>query len=362
MIEVENLSKNYDEKEALKDICFGVKKREIFAIIGPSGAGKTTLLRIIDLLDTPCRGRILFDGVDVNQRRKVEIRRRMAMVFQGAPLMNTTVFENVAYGLKIRKVPSEEIEKRVKTALELVDLEGYEDRNARTLSGGEAQRVAFAMATVIQPDVLLMDEPTANLDPINETLVEEIIRRINKLGITVILATHKQTEAMRLAHRVAVLNKGRIEQIGTPEEIFRKPKTLFVARFVGTMNIFRGTVVETDGKRGKSVIEFNNHRIELLSRDAELGAEVYFCIRPEEIMLLREDRPVTPRHTNILNAEITDFHPLGSAMFRLDVKVSEDLSLVVDVPRHVMEKMHLGGGRKLRVSLKASSCHIIEGA
>ncbi|MFQ5816156.1 MAG: ABC transporter ATP-binding protein [Candidatus Hydrothermarchaeaceae archaeon] len=362
MIKVENLCKHYDGKELLGDINFNVGKREIFAIIGPSGAGKTTLLRLLDLLDTPTEGRIILDGLEATEKERLELRRRMAMVFQGAPMLNASVFDNVAYGLKIRKVAADEMKNRVKTALELVDLEGYEGRNAKTLSGGEAQRVAFAMATVIQPETLLMDEPTANLDPINEAMVEEIIKRINGLGITIVLATHKQAEAMRLAHRVAVLNKGRIEQIGTPEEIFHKPRTLFVAGFVGTKNIFKGTIVESDEAGNRSVIDFKGLRIELPYRGVKAGAEVHFCIRPEEIMLLREDRPITSRHPNIFKSRITDVHPMGSAMFRLGVKVNDDVYFVVDVPRHVMSKMKLERGKEPRISLKASSCHVIEGS
>ncbi|MEE9594772.1 MAG: ABC transporter ATP-binding protein, partial [Candidatus Hydrothermarchaeales archaeon] len=263
MIEADALCKGYDEKDVLKNISFRLEKEEIFAIIGPSGAGKTTLLRLLDLLDTPTDGRMLHDGREVKEKEKVKARRRMSMVFQGAPLLNSSVYDNVAYGLKIRKIPQEEIDKKVKTALELVDLQGYEKRDAKTLSGGEAQRVAFAMATVIEPEVLLMDEPTANLDPINEALIEEIIKRINRLGITIVLATHKHAEAMKLAHRVAVLNKGRIEQIGTPEEIFHKPSTLFVARFVGTKNIFKATALESDEAGVRSLIEFRDLKIEL---------------------------------------------------------------------------------------------------
>lgn len=357
MIEVDAVSKNYDGKEILKNISFNVEKGEIFAIIGPSGAGKTTLLRILDILDFPTDGKIRFDGVEIIKKVKLDQRRKMAMVFQGAPLFNARVFDNVAYGLRIRKVPASEIREKVQAALRLVDLEGYETRDAKTLSGGEAQRVAFAMAAVIQPEVLFMDEPTANLDPINEALVEDIIKRINRLGITVVLATHKQAEAMRLAHRVAVLNKGRIEQTGTPEEIFHRPRTLFVARFVGTRNIFRGRVVESEAS--KTVIELEGFRVELTYADASPGADVHFCIRPEEIMLIREDMPITPRHTNILNGTIVDVHPLGTAMFRLDVEVKEGVDFVVDVPRHVVGKMKLESGKQIRISLKSSSCHII---
>ncbi|MEE8167481.1 MAG: ABC transporter ATP-binding protein [Candidatus Hydrothermarchaeales archaeon] len=359
MLRVENLCKSYDGKEVLKGIDFEVEKGEIFTIIGPSGSGKTTLLRLLDLLDQPTKGRIFFDGVDITGRHNLELRRRMAMVFQGAPIFNMSVYDNVAYGLRLRKERKEEIDGKVENALELVGLMGYEDRNAKTLSGGEAQRVAFAMATVFQPELLLLDEPTANLDPINEALVEEIIRRIKNLGITVVLATHKQAEAMGLADHVAVLNEGMIEQFGEPKDIFHRPRTLFVARFVGARNILQGKVEHSDASDDKTIIAIEDFKVETPYRAVEKGASVYFCIRPEEVMLLREDRPITPRHTNILQGRILDIHPFGSAMLRLNVRV-KDLDFVVDIPRHVLEKMELNTGKEVRISLKASSCNILE--
>ncbi len=361
MLRVEGLTKYYDDKPVLRDLNFEVKRGEIFAVIGPSGAGKSTLLRILDLLEAPTSGGIYLDGSDITRRCDLATRRRMAMVFQDTPVFNMSVFDNVAYGLRLRGEKGLALKRKVEEALGLVGLAGYEVRNAKTLSGGETQRVAFAMATVFKPEVLLLDEPTANLDPISEATVEEIIKRIKRLGITVIVATHKQAEAMTLADSVAVLNAGAIEQVGKPEEIFHRPLTLFVSKFVGTKNIFSGTIKTSEMERGKTIVAVGNFDVEAPYQDTADGTKVHLCIRPEEIMLLREDRPITPRHTNIMEGEIAEIHPLGSAMLRLSVSANGK-EFTVDVPRHVAAKMELAAKKKVRMSLKASSCHIIRGS
>lgn len=214
MIIVKNLCKKYGKIEALKNINLEIKKGEIFVIMGPTGSGKTTLLRLIDLLEPPTSGEIFFAGVCVTKQKKkiLQIRRRMAMVFQNPVLFNTSVYENVAYGLRIRK--KKNIDKKVKTVLKLVDLLQYENRNAYTLSGGEIQRVAIAQAIAIEPEVLLLDEPTVNLDQISTEKIEKLILHIvSEYNSTVIIATHNIAQAMRLANRIAILINGEIVQL-----------------------------------------------------------------------------------------------------------------------------------------------------
>jgi tungstate transport system ATP-binding protein len=356
-----NVSKRFNGKEALRDVSFEVEKGEIFAIIGPSGAGKSTLLRLLNLLDIPTKGRIFFDGTNVDTAiSQLELRRRMAMVFQEIAFFGGSVYDNIAYGLRIRKEDKESIDEKVEYALDLVGLSDYKERDAKTLSGGEAQRIAFARATVLEPDVLLLDEPTANLDPINESIIEDIILRINKLGITVVIATHKQAEAISLADHVAVLNEGKIEQIGTPSEVFYRPATRFVANFTGAKNIFEGVVKSLDKKANKMTISTKNFDVTTPYKPLKEGTKVDMCIRPEEIMVLREDIPINPRHTNIIQGEIVEKLPYGGAMFRLYVKVGkEDYDLIVDIPRHAAEKMDLKVGKRITVSLMASSCRVI---
>jgi len=249
IIRTENLCKRFD-KRVLEDVNLEIKEGEILAILGTSGAGKTTLLRILNLLERPTSGKVYFNDRDADSYSDLTtLRRKMAMVIQGAPVFDTSVYDNVAWGLKVRGEDEGAVRKKVTDVLNLVGLEEYEKRNARTLSGGEAQRVAFAMAAVFRPEVLLLDEPTTNLDPITEGVIEDIISRINRMGITVVIATHKQSEAITLASRIAVVKDGKIVQVGTPDEIFYKPRTEFVARFTGAKNIFKGTVVKNDGRQ-----------------------------------------------------------------------------------------------------------------
>jgi len=228
ILKIEHLYKKYSNKYVLEDINLEVQKGELFTIIGPNGAGKTTLLRLIDLLDSPTSGRIIFDGIDTtkcSEAEKIHLRRRMSFVFQKPVLFNTTVFENVAYGLKIRGVDKSTIKKKVMEILELVGLDGLWNKQAIKLSGGEAQRVALARALVVEPKVLLLDEPTANLDPRNTSIIEKIILNVNKKRkTTIVMATHNMFQAKRIAHRIAFLFYGKIIEIGKPEQIFTKPK------------------------------------------------------------------------------------------------------------------------------------------
>jgi tungstate transport system ATP-binding protein len=358
VIETKELCKKYGDKYAVRDVSLSIKKGEIFAIMGSSGAGKTTLLRLMNLLEEPTSGKIYYYGIDASSlkgRSKLKLRRSMALVAQGAPLFNTTVYENVAYGLKVRGFAEEEIRRRVRRALEMVGLSGYEERHSRTLSGGERQRVAFAMATVFSPKLLFLDEPTANLDPIKESVIEDIILKIKKMGITVVLATHKQYEAITLADRIAVLREGVVEQIGTSDEIFYLPKTKFVADFVGTENIIDGIVKSSNGNT-VTVRTADGYDITTKHPNLEVGSRVNICIRPEEIIVLREDIPINARHKNIVKATIEEITPHGGAMFRLKLK---NPPLTVDIPRHVLGKMSLSPGKEIKVSLKSSSCHII---
>lgn len=217
-----DLCRSFRGHRALDKVSLAVQPGEVFAVLGASGAGKTTLLRLLNGLDRPNSGQVCFEGQDLWELRRPALlaaRRRMAMVFQGGRVFDTTVSENVAYGLRVRGVSAPEREQQVKAALELVGLDGFEARRAHTLSGGEAQRVGFAMAVVFKPELLFLDEPTANLDPANEGHIHDIIARINRLGITVVLSTHRQDAALELADRVAVLQDGALVQVGAPKEI-----------------------------------------------------------------------------------------------------------------------------------------------
>jgi tungstate transport system ATP-binding protein len=216
-IEVMRLCKSYGRAEILRDIDLTVEHGEVLALIGPTGSGKTTLLRLIDLLEEPTNGEVILDGMRVTgipEKERLKIRRRMAMVFQKPVMFRENVLENVSYGLKIRG--ERKIDERVREAILAVGLEGYEPRDANTLSGGEMQRIALARALVLDPDLLLLDEPTANLDPKTAASIDALISRFEG---TMVMATHNMLQARRLADRIAVLVEGRLIALGRPEEV-----------------------------------------------------------------------------------------------------------------------------------------------
>jgi tungstate transport system ATP-binding protein len=222
LIEIKGLYKSFGKSEILNDINLDIDKGKILALIGPTGSGKTTLLRQIDTLDQPTRGSIFFRGEDIcrlSSKEKFLVRRRMAMVFQKPVMFSRSVYENVAYGLKVRGKGNSGDD--VLHTLEEVGLSGSESRSATTLSGGEMQRIALARAMVIKPEVLLLDEPTANLDPSSASAIDDLIERLAHGGTTVIIASHNMTECRRLANRVVVLVKGRISRTGRPNDIQR---------------------------------------------------------------------------------------------------------------------------------------------
>ena len=238
-VRVEGVWKRFGSVEALRGVSLTVREGELFTLLGPSGCGKTTLLRIVAGLLEPDQGRIFFDGDDVTG--VPPHKRNVGMVFQDLALFpHMTVYDNVAYGLRVRRVPEDEVRRRVREILELVRLDPGEfaSRRPGQLSGGQQQRVALARALVIEPRVLLLDEPFSHLDyKIRQELMAEFKKLQKRLGITTIYVTHDQTEAMLLSERIAVMNAGRVEQVGRPDEVYEKPRTLFVASFFGDANI-----------------------------------------------------------------------------------------------------------------------------
>jgi len=235
-LDIKGLSKRYIDSWALRNIDLGVEKKEVFGLIGPSGAGKTTLLRLIATLEQPSEGTIQFDGIALNglsEKGALMIRRRIGFVFQNPIVFKRSVFENVAYGLRIRGEREVSIRKRVKAALELVGLSELESRKATTLSGGEAQRLALIRTTIVEPELLLLDEPTANLDPANVALIEKAISEIVKSqGKTIIIATHNMFQAERLADRVGFFLNGKLIEASETNNIFKRPKDERTRSFV----------------------------------------------------------------------------------------------------------------------------------
>ncbi|WP_297536690.1 ABC transporter ATP-binding protein [Thermococcus sp.] len=281
-VKLENIVKTFDGTTALKGISLHIKHRELFTLLGPSGCGKSTTLRIIAGLDYPDSGHIYFGDEEVTYLPSYQ--RGAVLVFQNYALWpHMTVFDNVAYGLKLKKLPKEEIRRKVEWALELVKLKGFENRYPTQLSGGQQQRVAIARALVVEPKVLLLDEPLSNLDAKLRLEMRSEIRRIQReLGITVIYVTHDQEEAMAISDRIAVMNVGTVEQVGTPKEIYESPRTEFVASFMGKTNVIPAKVVDRQGDR--VTVEFESFRLDGLHYSGD-SDKVVLVIRPERIKL-----------------------------------------------------------------------------
>lgn len=288
-VTLEKVSKYYGNVVAVDNASFIVERGEFFTILGPSGCGKTTTLRIIAGFEIPDIGRVYFDDEDVTFLKPYK--RNTAMVFQNYALWpHMTVFENIAYGLRIKKrelgLSDEEIKKRVEWALELVKLRGFENRYPLQLSGGQQQRVALARALVVHPRILLLDEPLSNLDAKLRIEMREELRRLQKsLGITTIYVTHDQIEAMSLSDRIAVMNRGKIMQIGTPRELYFNPKNLFVADFLGRSSIYRGEVLRQSGLEVEVKLEEADVVVKGVTPEGNLPRKVAVVIRPEIVKI-----------------------------------------------------------------------------
>jgi len=285
-VSVRGVTKTYGATYAADDVSFDVEPGQLLALLGPSGCGKTTTLRIIAGLIKPTAGAVFIKGSDVT--RIPVHRRRVGMLFQNYALFpHMNVLDNVGFGLSMRRVPREEIERRAHEALGLVRLEGFAERMPHQLSGGQAQRVALARAMVVNPTVLLLDEPFGALDrKLRENMQIELRSLQERLGITTVLVTHDQEEALTLANQVAVMRDGRIHQLGTPTEVYDKPNSRFVADFIGASNFFRARV--TDAADGRVVAETEDGlRLDIDEPAAtpDAGAPITVAVRPEGLRL-----------------------------------------------------------------------------
>lgn len=284
---IKDLEKKFGEVEVLKKINLQVKEGEFVSLLGPSGCGKTTTLRIIAGLLDATSGEVYINGTDVEN---IPVHKRNnGMVFQNYALFpHMTVAQNVEYGLKQQKVPKAERKKKVKEGLELVHLEWLGNRYPKQLSGGQQQRVALARALVLKPNLLLLDEPLSNLDAkLREEMQVEIRNIQKKLNVTTIFVTHDQKEALSMSDKIAVMNKGMIEQYGTPEEIYENPKTEFVATFLGYSNLIRGTVKAREGRYLIAASNFGTVTI-MAEEGLDIGDKVLGSVRPERITLSKE--------------------------------------------------------------------------
>lgn len=355
ILEANNLSHNYEGKNILKEVSLSLEKGEALALIGPTGTGKTTTIRLLDLLEKPDSGKIIFDGVDVStdRRKRLEARRRMAYVQQKPTAFSMNVFDNVACGLKWRGFTKDSIHERVEQALEMVGMAEYVKRDAKTLSGGETQRVAIARALVTEPEVLFLDEPTANLDPHSTLKIEEVIATIiTKKETAIAMATHNMIQGQRLAGRIGVMLNGRLLQIGSPNDIFCAPDSREVAEFVGIDNIIPGRIKERD--QNLLTVDVYGYQLQAISGTDIPGENVYVMVRPEDITLsLAKD---TASARNVLKGIITRLTPSGPLV---RVEMDCGFMLLGVVTRSAANELNLTYGRKIVASFKATATHVI---
>ena len=283
LIDLRHISKSYDGVTVLDDISLYIRKKEFVTLLGPSGCGKTTTLRIIAGFETPSSGELLFEGKDISAIPPYK--RRVNTVFQKYALFpHLNVFDNIAFGLKLKKMPKPEIEKRVEAMLELVNLRGYGKRHVDALSGGQQQRVAIARSLVNEPEVLLLDEPLGALDlKLRKDMQLELKSMQQRLGITFLYVTHDQEEALTMSDTIVVMRDGHILQIGDPKHIYDEPANAFVADFIGESNILRGTMVRDE------LVAFAGREFPCVDYGFGENVPVDVVVRPEDVMVVGED-------------------------------------------------------------------------
>jgi iron(III) transport system ATP-binding protein len=356
-IEIQNLFKRYKKVVAVNRIQLEVNEGEMLTLLGPSGCGKTTTLRCIAGLERPEEGDIVIDGKPMLSEGFVHPSKRgIGMVFQNyAVWPHMKVYKNIVYGLKIQKIPKQSLKEKAQQVLELVGLDGLEERYPAQLSGGQQQRVALARALVGNPKVLLLDEPLSNLDAkLREELRFEIKSLVRRMGITSVYVTHDQAEAMVISDRIAVMDSGNVVQIGTSEEIYEKPANRFVADFIGTMNFMSGEVIESLQDTDEVYVrtEFSEKMLckTTSNTPAATGTKVYASIRPEDVEVFTE--PPQARE-NLFKGSIVHKAYLGNFLYFF---VSVNGTMIrVQVPHHLPQEE----GQELYLFLNPQKCVIL---
>ena len=355
LIETVNISQNYDGREVVKNINLKVDRSEILTLIGPTGAGKTTLMRILDLLEPPYSGKLFFDGVDVTTpgANQLEARRRMSYVQQRPLVFTMNVYDNIACGLRWRHMKPAIIKRKTEEALELLGMADYRDRAAKTLSGGETQRVAIARALVTEPEVLLLDEPTANMDPVSTAKIEEVLAHIiNERKTTIIMTTHNMSQGQRMASRLGVLINGELLQTGSINDIFNQPLNREVAEFVGVENIIKGVVEQRDNELAR--IAINGERISAITNFA-VGEAVYVLIRPETVVFSLSGEAGSAR--NVFKCKVNKINTVGSTV---RIEVACGFPLLGVITTQAAQDLNLSIGKDVYVSFKATAIHVIK--
>lgn len=339
-VKLESVRKEFGDEVAVESLDLTVEEGETVGIVGPSGCGKTTTLRTVAGFETPTEGRVTFDGEDVTDVPPEK--RNVGLVFQSYALFNNmSVLGNVAFGLKMQGVPAEERRQRAMKLLELVGIEELADREPKTLSGGQQQRVGLARALAIEPEILLLDEPMTGLDAkLKQRLRKEIGELLDELDVTTLYVTHDQKEAMVMCDRIAVMNDGHLEQVGTPEEIYEEPANEFVAGFVGTANLLEATI--TDGQ-----LSFGFADVSASNLSASRG-EVTVIVRPDDIVVGRGP----------IEVEIVDIYYQGENI-QATGKLPDGQQLTMELDRSMSGT---STGDILRIDIDSENVHVIEAA
>jgi spermidine/putrescine transport system ATP-binding protein len=356
MVELRGVSKRYGDLIAVRDVSLTIRRGEFLTLLGPSGCGKTTLLRMLAGFETPDAGCVLIDGEDVTALPPN--RRNVNQVFQSYALFpHLTVWENIAFGLQMKRLPKSEITVKVRRAVGLVALTGKEDAKPATLSGGQKQRVALARAIVCEPKVLLLDEPLSALDAKLRGQMQVELKTLQRtLGITFVFVTHAQEEALTMSDRIAVLHRGAIEQLGTADEIYHRPQTRFVAEFIGQANLFTATV---SAREGSDALLTLGGELTLRANVSAIPAEaksVGISIRPEKIRLCDDGVVVE----NSFAAEISGVLFRGE-LLQLTVRTAGGVTLVVVVVNAGGARLPHREGDRVRCAIHRDDIVLVDG-
>ncbi len=354
ILEIKDLLVMRGERTVLEIPSLEVQEGEVLAVIGPNGAGKSTFLLIASKLLQPARGQLSFRGKILDKKDGLSYRRKIGLVLQDPLLIDATVYNNVAAGLRFRRTPKDEVNRRATHWIEALGITHLKNRQARSLSGGEAQRVSLARAFALEPDLLLLDEPFSALDtPTRLRLVEDFQALLAGIDLTTIMVTHSMDEALLLGDRVAVFLDGRLRQIGAPDVVFRAPSDPEVAAFVGVDVIIPGRVLTCVD--GLATVAANGYQIEAVG-DVKAGRPVYLLLRPEDITVWSGDHVPASSARNRLPGAVTRLIPQGPLV---RVGVDCGFPLVSLITRSSAEEMGIAVGQPITVSFKASAVHMI---